>query len=812
MSIETAVFAVQRGGQVYSCKGSDLNRNIVGKDLFAVQRGDTTYKLTQGQVQDNDLLACTDTDGVTYKVTGDEFRDLIVEPWEGAETIYHIFTYNYNTINVTNQDNVYNVNTRLEVPNINTGGEWIVTGKDAEFSFSKGKWDFGDLTDTSNVTNMKGLFHESPFFNSDISNWDVANVTDMRDMFFNAREFTSDLSGWNVDNVTDMRNMFRNAQVFTSDLSNWNVDNVANMYDMFYGSRKFTSDISNWDVGNVTDMSNMFSNANVFNSDIGNWDVRKVTRMDYMLYSAQAFNQDLSGWCVTEISSAPTLFRTSSGMPTDDSYNPKWGTCPGPWSGAVGIYHVIVTDPDDIEITNQSKIYNFATEAEVSSIDAAGEWIVTGPNTKFKNSTGNWSFGNQTDTSNVTNMHDMFHESRAFNSDLSGWDVSNVTNMSNMFQNAQVFDQDISDWKVSNVTKMDYMFNNAQVFDQDLSNWCVTNIKNKPSGFDQEADAWIKFNSKPCWGHCPPKGDPCPLPPWHGAAGVYHVIINDPADITITNQDRIYNLDTRDVVSSINAGGEWIITGPNTKFKDSIGNWEFGSKTDISKATDMSDMFRNAKLFNQNISKWNVKNVTNMSHMFDGAQAFDSNLYTWLVSNVTDMDGMFYNAQAFNANLEYWCVDPEPRHTDFSTNSGMPSDGSYDPKWGTCIPPDPWVGADAIYHVNVAYFWDINVTGEDKVYKLANKQEYGYINAGGEWIITGVNTKFRDSDGNWTFGNQTDTSQVTDMSNMFAHSPAFNQDLTGWCVPNIISEPSEFKTSSGMPSDGSNDPKWGTCP
>ena len=80
MSIETAVFAVQRGDQQFSCKGSDLTDKVVTGDLFAIQRGDTPYKGTSDQVQDTDLLACTDTDGVSYKVTGAQFKTLLVPP------------------------------------------------------------------------------------------------------------------------------------------------------------------------------------------------------------------------------------------------------------------------------------------------------------------------------------------------------------------------------------------------------------------------------------------------------------------------------------------------------------------------------------------------------------------------------------------------------------------------------------------------------------------------------------------------------------------------------------------------------------
>ena len=50
---------------------------------------------------------------------------------------------------------------------------------------------------------------------------------------------------------------------------------------------------------------------------------------------------------------------------------------------------------------------------------------------------------------------------------------------------------------------------------------------------------------------------------------------------------------------------------------------------------------------------------------------------------------------------------------------------------------------------------------------------------------------------------------VTDMGGMFYDS-YFNQDITGWCVTNITSEPSRFATLSSL--TNANKPVWGTCP
>ena len=306
-----------------------------------------------------------------------DHKPLPGSPWEGAAGIYHVILTDPAAIMVTGQSNIYNLDTKTEVSSIDAAGEWIITGNNTKFKDSTGTWDFGALTDTSNVTNMSGMFEDANVFNSDISNWDTANVRNMDYVFMNAHAFNqnisnwdtanvtsmtymfdsagvfnSDISNWDVGNVTLMRGMFENAVIFNSDISNWEVGSVTNMNNMFGNAQAFNSDISKWNVGNVENMRGMFEDAWAFNSDISNWDVSNVTDMYYMFCEAHAFNselkwdvgnvanmkgtfcdaevfnQDLSGWCVTEIKYAPSSFRTRSAMPSDGSYDPKWGTCP----------------------------------------------------------------------------------------------------------------------------------------------------------------------------------------------------------------------------------------------------------------------------------------------------------------------------------------------------------------------------------------------------------------------------------------------------------------------------------------------------
>ena len=85
-----------------------------------------------------------------------------------------------------------------------------------------------------------------------------------------------------------------------------------------------------------------------------------------------------------------------------------------------------------------------------------------------------------------------------------------------------------------------------------------------------------------------------------------------------------------------------------------------GNKWDTSKVNMMHGMFANATSFNQDISSWNTSNVISMATMFYRASSFNQPLNTnganWNVSRVTTMVMMFSRAAVFNQPLSHWNV------------------------------------------------------------------------------------------------------------------------------------------------------------
>ena len=175
---------------------------------------------------------------------------------------------------------------------------------------------------------VNGYTNVAPYgaFNQDITNWDMSNAEDISYMFFSQPYFNQEIGKWNITNkVTtaagivgqfNLPGIFTNAG--TDSINNWDVSNVTNFQSIFQLQPLFNCYIGDWNTGNVTNMfyaigTNPPIPAGIFNQDISNWDMSKVTDMRSMLAGQPLFNQEIGKWNLGNVITAS--FALSSDSP-----------------------------------------------------------------------------------------------------------------------------------------------------------------------------------------------------------------------------------------------------------------------------------------------------------------------------------------------------------------------------------------------------------------------------------------------------------------------------------------------------------------
>ena len=322
------------------------------------------------------------------------------------------------------------------------------------------------------------------------------------------------------------------------------------------------------------------------------------------------------------------------------------------------------------------------------------------------------------DLSGVRDMSSMFANASVFNGDVSDWDVSRVTDMESMFAGASSFHQNLGEWYIvpdrlkhlgvarpivvsAQNTFLDgqdpvYAVNDTRfAFD---GRTLEPNPNDDPAsgryalrisaggdgvfGSDNSLDVVIDLADRPfvtTWRTTSP-GETVFLPvrgsdmaiDW-GDGHVSRVTSRtDGAEDHSYATPGDYAVSVYGGLQSVQMG-----TSPNAHQKlRSIDQWGDAPWTtmkkafdtvslmvnratdapDLSRVTDMSEMFRAVYHFNADLSSWDVSNVRNMAYMFEDDTGFNGNISSWDVSSVTDMKNMFAAATSFNQDISGWNV------------------------------------------------------------------------------------------------------------------------------------------------------------
>ena len=735
-----------------------------------------------------------------------------------------------------------------------------------------------DELDVSNLRDMAGMFHGFTgrvTLNADLSKWDVSNMTNM-EVAFSETTFNGDISGWDTSNVEYMDRMFQEASSFNQDLSQWCVSLISSKPGGFDNGSAFAgATVKQPQWGTCPRGEDQVGNDGGIESNdkwyLGELEAKKVYAGTIQLYphpEVSLFPIEIDG--VTYEEEDAHIFVANGDevqlpIPADDPDN-----CPAVF---VAVDGVEVT-PTHVEIemypgeshaywkyywtvpANENQVIHaifdwdnksYAFQDWFSSIQQFGLNSVTGKRNQlnsgyyaFYEMKANPSVIANLDTSNVTDMGQMFMKSSNFNQDISKWDTSNVTDMEAMFESTP-FNQDISGWNTSKVTSMKWMFSGTH-FNQDISKWDVSNVTNM--------------------------------------TGMFQVSLFD-SDISGWNTSNV--------------------TDMGQMFMRSLFNQDI-SKWDVSNVEDMSYMFFDSS-FNSDISQWDTSNVTEMSGMFWGANSFNQDLSQWCVSKIGSKPWNFdYEADAWTLpnSRPVWGTCPLPVPDGYSVEDchifvangnevKLPIRSGELPIFvavnGEDVTPTSFVtrtieleeiGADEIAtttskEVEVAaitandgdiihaifdwnnydgveqnWFKDIlqfglnSVTGKRNQLKsgenafrsmkltlaiienldisnltnIANMFSFSSCNADiSKWDTSNVTNMwgvFMSSDFNQDISGW-NTSKVDRMSYMFYNATKFSKNLSQWCVSLIGSKPPSFDTgaSSWSPYDL---PVWGTCP
>lgn len=111
--------------------------------------------------------------------------------------------------------------------------------------------EYVNIIDTSNITDMSGMFCRALSFNQPIGNWDTSKVTNMYGMFFEASSFNQPIGNWDTSKVTNMSKMFWRAKAFNQPIDNWDISSIKDICCMFHGlDKSFVSSLCNFNLEN----------------------------------------------------------------------------------------------------------------------------------------------------------------------------------------------------------------------------------------------------------------------------------------------------------------------------------------------------------------------------------------------------------------------------------------------------------------------------------------------------------------------------------------------------------------------------------
>ncbi len=471
---------------------------------------------------------------------------------------------------------------------------------------------------------------------------------------------------WGDHVWTSMENAFRGCSNLTTikdtlpngDPNAFNLSEVKTMANMFHGCSSLVDTEPNyWDLSGVTDISGMFSGARVFNSNLSTWQINNVTTMDSLFQDAAAFN--------------------NAGEPM------IW--------------------PEGVEVQVTSMAYMF--KGATSFNQSARSWKVDKVTNTASMFEGAISFNNGDEpldwgnlTAGISDMSSMFKGATSFNQDLGDWDIRSLTKALGMLDNSGLstlhYDKLLVNWNADrnrntrvpfSAVGIKYCFGESARESLINDGWGDGNPTASTDYLDI-LDGGLDCSGTFITRWKIPADQVLEIQRPVGNQNAVHISWGDgQVDFDLVNNTtHKYTLNAGDTVT-IKMGGDpsmyWsTASGQKLDIQYLIQVLQFGDyqwesmesmfahahdmtfaedvdTPDLSRMTNMSNMFVHCEAFNSDLNGWDVSQVKHMDSTFYQASSFDQALNGWDVSQVIHMDAMFQEALAFDQNLASWQID-----------------------------------------------------------------------------------------------------------------------------------------------------------
>lgn len=232
---------------------------------------------------------------------------------------------------------------------------------------------FNNCFDTSNVTDMTGMFLGCGVSELDLSGFDTSNVQSMAWMFSHTYLTELDVSSFNTGNVTDMQGMFAWFDCEEGlDVSHFDTSEVADMSNMFeYCVDLRKLDLGAFDTSAVTDMSRMFyRNIELEELNVAGFETSFVTDMESMFYECSKLEKlDVSGFDTRRVTDMSDMFYCCSSLTSLDVSGFKTPAAVN-MSGMFSLLNVQYLDLRGFDFSNvEDASYMFFASEELKNVD-----------------------------------------------------------------------------------------------------------------------------------------------------------------------------------------------------------------------------------------------------------------------------------------------------------------------------------------------------------------------------------------------------------------------------------------------------------